>query len=206
MSTAAAAPPSTLVLGPEDNGILMTPEEFDAIEEYDEDYGYELINGVLIVSPVPTPREHSLNDLLAYFLLKYQHEHPQGAALADTLPEHIVETGPNRRRADRVIWAGLGRMPDYKADPPAIIIEFVSKRRRDRRRDLEQKRDEYLGLEIAEYWAFDRFQRKLFVFITTPTGIEERVLTENEIYQTPLLPGFEFPVARFLTLAEKRGL
>jgi Uma2 family endonuclease len=205
MST-TIAPPSTLVLGPEDNGILMTPEEFDAIEEYDEEYRYELINGVLIVSPVPMPQERSLNDLLAYFLLKYQREDPQGSALDDTLPEHIVETGRNRRRADRVIWAGLGRMPNYKTDTPTIIIEFISKRRRDRRRDLEEKRDEYLGLDIAEYWAFDRFQRQMFVFVKTPTGVEERVLTEHDVYRTPRLPGFEFSVASFLALAAKWGL
>lgn len=36
-----------LVLGLELNGTLMTPEEFDAVEEYDEDYRYELIHGVL---------------------------------------------------------------------------------------------------------------------------------------------------------------
>lgn len=205
MST-AIAPSSTLVLGPEDNGILMTPEEFDAIEDYDEDYCYELIHGVLIVSPVPSSQERSLNDLLAYLLLKYQEEHPQGAALDCTLPEHYVETAQDRRRADRVIWAGLGRLPDIKTDPPTIIVEFVSKRRRDRRRDLEEKRNEYLGLEIAEYWAFDRFQRRMYVFDKTPTGVEERVLTEHDFYRTPCLPGFEFPVARFLALADKRGL
>jgi Uma2 family endonuclease len=205
MSTAIAPPPA-LALGPEHNGILMTPEEFDAIQEHDEDYCYELIHGVLIVSPVPSSQERSLNDLLARLLLNYQEDHPQGAALDGTLSEHYVETAQNRRRADRVVWAGLGRMPDVKSDPPTIIIEFISQRRRDRRRDLEEKRDEYLGLDVAEYWAFDRFQRRLHVFIKTPAGIEERVLTGQDVYRTPRLPGFEFPVARFLAEADKWGL
>ena len=33
-----------LVIGPEHNGMLMLPEEFDSAEEWDELYDYELIN------------------------------------------------------------------------------------------------------------------------------------------------------------------
>ena len=35
------------------NGMLVTPEEFDAVTDYDDLFVYELIHGVLIVSPVP---------------------------------------------------------------------------------------------------------------------------------------------------------
>ena len=70
-----------LVLGPEMNGTIMTPEEFDAAEDWDEDYVYELINGVLIVSPAPSEGERGPNDLLGRLLLNYQEDHPQGAAL-----------------------------------------------------------------------------------------------------------------------------
>ena len=51
MSTAPAN--AKLVLGPEHNGMLMTPEEFDAVEDYDDTYSYELIHGVLVVNPIP---------------------------------------------------------------------------------------------------------------------------------------------------------
>src|SRR5439155_12659600 len=61
-----------LALGPETAGLLMTPEEFDAIEEYDEDYRYELVNGVLVVTPVPLAEETGPNELLGYLLLGYQ--------------------------------------------------------------------------------------------------------------------------------------
>jgi hypothetical protein len=47
-----AAPPR-IVLGPGLAGISLTPEEFDAIEEADPLYRYELINGRLIVTPPP---------------------------------------------------------------------------------------------------------------------------------------------------------
>ena len=44
-----------IVLGPELAGIFLAPEEFDAVQEADRDYRYELINGRLIVTP-PTSR------------------------------------------------------------------------------------------------------------------------------------------------------
>ena len=62
MSIVPAEP--EIVLGPESAGILMTPEEFDNIEEYDECYTYELINGVLVVNPIPNPEETGPNEFL----------------------------------------------------------------------------------------------------------------------------------------------
>lgn len=49
------APPASdeLILGPDCNGLRMTLEEFDAVEDYDEDYMYELVNGVVVVNPLP---------------------------------------------------------------------------------------------------------------------------------------------------------
>ena len=34
-----------------------------------------------------------------------------------------------------MIWTGLGRTPDEETDIPSIVVEFVSKRRRDALRD-----------------------------------------------------------------------
>lgn len=44
MSLATEAPP---VLSLELAGTRMTPEEFDAVEEWDEQYNYELNHGIL---------------------------------------------------------------------------------------------------------------------------------------------------------------
>ena len=44
-------PRTKLFFGPEDNGLLLTPAEFDEAD-FDDDYRFELITGVLIVSPV----------------------------------------------------------------------------------------------------------------------------------------------------------
>ena len=46
---ATAPKPKPFVLGPALNGIRMTADEFDSVTEFDEDFHYELIDGVLIV-------------------------------------------------------------------------------------------------------------------------------------------------------------
>lgn len=194
-----------VVLGPELNGTLMTPAEFDAVEEYDDNYCYELVHGVLIVNPIPLEAEVGPNEMLGYLLLDYQHRHEQGSALNLTLPERYVRTKDSRRRADRVIWAGLGRLPNWKREQPTIVVEFVSAGRRNRQRDYEDKRRDYLKLGIREYWIIDRFARCMTVIRNRPKRPRELVISEEETYSTPLLPGFELSLGRLLEVADMLG-
>ncbi|QDV32934.1 Uma2 family endonuclease [Tautonia plasticadhaerens] len=192
-------------LGKHSNGMIMTPEEFDAVTEVDERYVYELIHGVLIVSPPPGEGERDPNGELEYLLRRHKEDHPQGSLLDKTLSEQYVHLPDSRRRADRVLWIGLGRVPDPAKDVPTIVVEFVSKRKRDRVRDFEEKRREYLDLGVHEYWIIDRFSRSMTVVRRTPAGPEEVVVPESGTYQSPSLPGFELPLSRLLSLADHWG-
>lgn len=198
--------PRKLKLGLASAGMLMTPEEFDAVTEYDERYRYELIKGVLVVTRLPSPAESDPNDELGAVLRNYQAAHPLGRALDLTLPERYVYVPDGRRRADRVIWVGLSRLPDLAHDVPAIVVEFVSKARRDRFRDYEEKRRQYVNLGVMEYWIIDRFRRTMTVFRRDPAGPgAETVITvaESDTYRTDLLPGFELPLGRLLAVADR---
>ena len=200
MSTVRVKP--CIALGPELAGISLTPREFDAVEDVDENYHYELINGVLVVTPPALESERDPNEELGYLLRAYREHHPEGSALDRTLPEQTVRTRKNRRRADRVIWAGLGRVPRPRTDPPSIVVEFVSGARRDWQRDYVEKKREYAQIRIGEYWVIDRFRRTLTVY---RPGQRKLVVKENEVYRTPLLPGFELPLARLLGVADSWG-
>jgi Uma2 family endonuclease len=194
-----------IMLGPDLAGALLTPEEFDAVEEWDENHRYELIHGVLVVTPIPSVEETGPNEELGRWLLNYREQHPQGSALDYTYPEQYVRTRTGRRRADRLIWVGLGRMPNRHMDLPAIAVEFVSAGKRNWRRDYEEKRREYMEIGLQEYWVFDRFRRILTLYRNQPTGLSEVVVQESETYSTPSLPGFELPLARLLALADAIG-
>ncbi len=89
-----------------------------------------------------------------------------------------------------------------RQDQPTIVIEFVSKGRRNRKRDYVEKRQEYEALGVQEYWVIDRFQRTLSVYGPRVGATGERIVAEHEVYTTPLLPGFELPLARLFAAAD----
>jgi Uma2 family endonuclease len=183
------------------NGMLMTPDEFEAVTDWDEQFRYELINGVVVVSPAVTTGEADPNEDLGHLLRTYQESHPQGKALDLTVYERDVRVGENIRRCDRALWIGLGHDPDIKHDIPAIVVEFVSKGRRNLLRDYVDKRREYLAAGVKEYWVFNRFTRLMHVFTPPVEENRERVVSDTEVYTTPLLPGFEVPIARLMAKA-----
>lgn len=183
------------------NGSAMTPEEFDAVQEWDEDYEYELVRGTVIVNPIPSEGEVDPNGELEALFRAYQATHPQGKCLDKSLQERYVYLPDgSRRKADRLVWAGLGRRPHPKRDIPTIIIEFVSKTARDRRRDYEVKRAEYLAIGVKEYWVINRFRRNMTVFRQDGS---ELLIAEQARYQTPILPGFELPLDRLFALSDE---
>jgi Uma2 family endonuclease len=189
-----------LRFGPESNGLEISPREFDRAD-FEEGWRYELINGVLIVSPPAAEEERDPNGELDYGLRLYRDTHPNGSCLDATIAEQTLKTNGNRRRADRVLWIGLGRLPE-PFETPTIVIEFVSQRKRDWERDYETKRDEYRAIGVKEYWVIDRFRRTLTVFFGTGR-VDKRVYRERQTYTTPHLPGFELPLARLLALADR---
>jgi Uma2 family endonuclease len=193
-----------LLLDASSNGSLMSPEEFDSIshDNVDPRFRYELLHGVVIVSPPPSDGEVGPNDDLGHLLRSYQ-ETPQGKALDATLFEREIATSVGIRRVDRAIWIGYGRLINSKQDLPTIVVEFVSPGKRARLRDYQQKRVEYLAAGCKEYWVIDRFRRTMTVYFLPPASPPERIVTESETYTTPLLPGFELPLKRLLRQADQ---
>lgn len=192
--------PPVTYLDASSNGLELTPEEFDAIDDYDEEYEYELIHGVVIVNPIPLEGEVDPNEQLGYLLRDYQQRHTQGKALDLTLAErYVFLPSGSRRKADRVIWAGLGRRPQPKTDIPTIIVEFVSASKRDQHRDYVVKRREYLALGVKEYWVIDRFRGEMSVFRVTAQLIVKRA----DEYATALLPGFVLQFDVLMSAADR---
>jgi len=190
-----------LPLGPTSAGLLLTPAEYDRAR-FEEGWRYELINGVLVVSPIPSREERDPNEELAYWLGSYRDGHPQGSSLDFTLREEEIRTNQNRRRADRVIWAGLGSDPE-RGEVPTIIAEFVSEGKVSQERDYVAKRTEYREIGVREYWVIDRFETSLTVYRFLADKDEVRIVSEAQTYETPLLPGFVLPLKRLLALADR---
>jgi len=192
-----------LRLGPRSAGVLLTTEEFDRAR-FVEGWRYELINEVLVVSPIPSRNERDPNEELGCWLRNYQESHPQGSAIDATIGDETIETKKNRRRADRVIWTGLGHLPGPH-ETPTIIIELVSKGKINQERDYVAKRAEYREIGVKEYWIIDRFSRTMTVCLFAADRDQEHVIAANQTYATTLLPGYELALRRLLELAERWG-
>ena len=170
------------------NGTLLTPEEFDAVDDYDDCWLYELINGVVVTGPIPPMREAVLTERLGSLLLRHQERRGAGSGLDETFHMRYVHCpSGDRRLVSRAVWCGLGRLPDEATDVPTIAVEVVSRRRRDRRRDYAAKRREYAAAGVAEYWIVDPQDRTVTIHAG---GKKPRRLRDGDALTTDLLPGF----------------
>ena len=130
-----------LSLGPHSNGMLVSPWEFD-VAEFETWLAVRSGQRSAHRESASAARRRDPNEELGRWLRNYQEDDPEGSALDFTVSEQTVHIGPHRRRVDRAIWAGLGRLPE-KHETPTIAVEFVSEGRRNEQRDYEIKRDEY---------------------------------------------------------------
>jgi Uma2 family endonuclease len=73
---------------------------------------------------------------------------------------------------------------------PDIVIEVVS--RSSRRRDYEEKPDEYLDFGIREYWIINAEKQEMLVLRRFGGRWVKKLVRPPERYKTRLLPGFEF--------------
>jgi Uma2 family endonuclease len=199
----APAKVGRLRLGPRSAGLLLTPAEFDRATGI-KGWRYELINGVLVVSPTPSRQERDPNEELGYWLRQYRESRPYGLLLDSTLPEEEIETrqGQDRRRVDRAIWAGLGRDPE-EGEVPTIVVEFVSAGKVNQERDYVVKRAEYREVGVRQYWVIDRFKRTLTCYDFGGEKDEEQVIPEGKTFESPLLPGFVLDLKQLLAFADR---
>jgi Uma2 family endonuclease len=192
---------SRLRLGPGLAGVHLTPDEFDRARAT-RGYRYELIGGVVVVSPHPRNDEVVPNQYLGHLLYRYEEEHALGKVLDVSLPEQTIPFGDDRRLIARAIWTCLGRTPDLETDVPTIAVDFVSRAKRDFLQDFIQKRDEYLKLGVREYWIIDRHRRTMNVHRGEGDRVTTKAIVEAETHRTDLLPGFVLPLAELLKLAD----
>ncbi len=79
---------------------------------------------------------------------------------------------------------------------PQIVVEVVSESGEDR--DYVEKREEYLLAGVQEYWILDPRRRRMLVLVRRGDTWEERLLDEDGIHRTELLPGLEVKIGELL--------
>lgn len=184
---------SKLFLGKADHGAKISHEEF-AEAEFEEPWRYERVKGRLVVMP-PAGYEHQRPTTdLTVLVGGY------GRSRRDLVEDVIADAwfmidDDTERIADLAVFLlspkKKGKLPQRAPD---IAFEIVSEGSDDRKRDYEEKHDEYERAGVQEYVIIDRFDHCVTVFRRKRGKYVKSVLEPDDVYTTPLLPGLEIPL------------
>jgi len=131
-------------------GLRMGAEDFFAIGETEQ--RYELINGVVLMSPSPKPRHaKAVQELLMQLGLFVR-----GGGVADTFIEtDLLIHSLAVFRPDLCVYARppVFPIPDRLSTAPDLVVEVLSPG--SEAMDYITKKDEYERMGVKEYWVID---------------------------------------------------
>ena len=183
-----------LQLGRKDEGRIVSSHEF-AEAEFDEPWKYEREDGRLIVL-APSGEEHiDGSEPWRDRLVAYKLANPAIVQKVVSEAWIRVDDGTDRIGDIGVYLAPDGPVPKIPVRVPEMMFEVVSPDKVSRDRDYIRKRADYHRLGVREHVIIDRFRRTATVLSFAPEGYEERILTIDEVYTSPLLPGLVIPLS-----------
>ncbi|MGH8885961.1 MAG: Uma2 family endonuclease [Egibacteraceae bacterium] len=165
----------------------------DLLETPDDGCRYEIIDGVLYVTPPPIPRHAGVAQMLAEELGLYRRAHG-GQVFSSAVGLYF--THENFVEPDALYLAPehLDRIGEQKLEgPPDLVVEISSPS--TRRRDVTLKRDLYLRFGVRDYWFVDLKRDAVVVFRPDEDPL---VLHRGDKLTSPALPGFVLAVEDLL--------
>ena len=154
-------------------GLRMTAAEYLAHGETAD--RYELVDGVVFMSPRPTPRHQKIIQLMLMQLRCYGDDPPGFEFFMDV---DLVLDNDRVYAPDLVCYlpGKLKQLPQVLNTPPDLLVEVLSPG--TKAFDLTTKRNDYEAFGVGEYWAYDpadgrlrRFQRIAGKLVeATPAG------------------------------------
>jgi Uma2 family endonuclease len=184
-------------IGPANHGRRMDLEEF-AEAEGQEGRTYELGRGIVTVVEIPKKRHMLQVAAVRDQLQFYKSQFPgriEVIASGNECKLTILSLG-SERHPDLAIY--LTPPPDDEADDfwvrwvPELVIEVVSPS--SRKRDYQEKPEEYLRFGVKEYWIIDSELGTLTVLRRSRGRWVESKIAPPEIHRTRLLPALAFSI------------
>ncbi|MEW6253163.1 MAG: Uma2 family endonuclease [Planctomycetota bacterium] len=167
----------------------MTAAEYFRLP--DDGYAYELVNGVLLMSPSPRPRHQRVLLEVAAQLSGSLRKDPVGVVHIET----DVEFAPAFVYRPDLCFYRVGRVkgdPDHLRGAPDLVVEIISPQ--SRRYDSETKRADYERFGVQEYWLIDP-QRETMTFLRLSEGQYAEVAPEGDTFGSAAATGFSLDLA-----------
>ncbi len=129
-----------------------------------EDEAGELVDGTLVEEEVPDWIHESVVGWLCAMLRTWAV--PRGGFVAVSELKYLLRPGTGRKPDVSLILPG-GKPPPRRGAvrrPPDVMIEVVSPRPRDARRDRVEKMNEYAAFGVRWYWLLDPRTRTFEIY------------------------------------------
>ncbi|OKH30124.1 hypothetical protein NIES2119_31470 [[Phormidium ambiguum] IAM M-71] len=185
---------------------------FEEYLTYDDgtDNRYELVDGELVMVPLPTADHSDVIDLLSKtFLLEIEKlgnpwivKHDVGTYVGIK-----KETGKERSRTPDLCVITSEQWNEVKANkkaaavlktPPLLIVEVVSPG--DKRTDYKEKEFEYKNAGVREYWIIDLLKSKITVLSLVNGDYQKTEFTNNQLIISGIFPELSLSTQKVLSV------
>jgi Uma2 family endonuclease len=171
------------------NGLPMSAAEY--FELPDDGFRYQLVHGVLVMSPSPMPWHQSVALEIAVQLKCFLRSHPIGEVLME-VDVHLGTdaSGEDLVYSPDVLFVRSERIQDMDkplSGPPDLVVEVIS--RGSRRMDTLTKHADYERAGVGEYWIIDP-QRQVMTFLRLKDGKFVEIAAEADSFRSQCVPGF----------------
>ncbi|RRR78415.1 MAG: Uma2 family endonuclease [Candidatus Viridilinea halotolerans] len=134
------------------HGIAWTLADYEALPA--DGQRYELLDGVLRVTPAPSPDHQSANGWLAFYLIQHIQVPGKGRVFSAPIdvelgPKSIVQPDLVVLLRDSAATVTARRI----VGPPDLVVEITSPSTASY--DRREKRDLYAAVGVREYWLVD---------------------------------------------------
>ncbi len=184
-----------------------SPLSLHAWSELAEDAEGELVDGVLVDDEM-TDAVHELVVVFLIAELRRWVRPLHGVVLASEAKLAVSEV--RGRKADVSVYLPGAPRPSARGlvrVPPSLVIEVVSPRPRDARRDRVEKLDEYAAFGVGWYWIVDPQLRSLEIFERGADGRYVRALAriDGRVEPVPGCPGLAIDLDALWAEADELG-
>ncbi len=136
--------------------IRMTVDEY-LVADLPEGHRYELVEGVVLVSPTPGINHDVIIARLHRVFVAYAERQPDAVAHVSQRAGVAIVSRQTVREPDFAIYAPgqieAGKGKTWKDVEPILVVEVVSPGQAER--DYEEKRRDYWDAGVREYWIAD---------------------------------------------------
>jgi len=179
--------------------LRMTVDEY-LEAELPEGYRYELVEGVVEMTPVPGIPHDSVVEQLHRLFVRYADERPD---IVSHVTQRCAVTLADRqtvREPDFAVY-GPGDMGDksdktWKDVTPILVVEVVSAGQAER--DYQDGRCDYWDAGVGAYWIVDPQERALTVLTRGAADWQAARVEADAVYWPEAFAGLEIPVGRVL--------